>query len=565
MEYLPGGSLAEQLRGDPMAPRQAAALVEAVTQGVQHAHDYGIIHRDLKPGNILLEGAGVDSPRVSDFGTAKRPESSGLSTPTQAILGTPSYMAPEQALGRSRDVGPQADIYALGAILYELLTGRPPFRGATPYETLLQSVSHDPTSPRRILADVPRDLESVCLKCLEKEAAGRYPTAEALSVDLRAFLEGRAVTCRPLSWTDRMARRARREPAVAALSALSLTLLIAGLIVATTLWLRAEARAREAAGRLRLTAEALRLYTQAANSLFRQPELVSQEEREALIRALEMYERLQSDVSGNADEEHRIAFATLQLANGLHNLKRYDVATRVSGRAVEALRRLSLAHPSRDDFRHTYAEGCSQLGGSLAAAGELAEAMSFRREAVRVGQQLVDRDPTRDAYRASLAAYWSWLAKAYVEHGDTASARPLLVRSLRVNRELIARYRGDPFRYVHFASVSMQFIEFLVQHERTNPEICDLVRERIDMCERARGEDDWPLIAAHLLSFDLALFLDRAGMRTEADRTIAYGLSVWQELKARTPPSSGAAAGYALWLESKQNRERAANPTAAKR
>jgi tetratricopeptide (TPR) repeat protein len=562
MEYLAGGSLADRLCGEPLPPRQAAAVVEAVARAVQHAHDCGVIHRDLKPANILLDGADLDSLKVSDFGTAKRSESMLLATPTEAILGTPSYMAPEQALGRSRDVGPAADVYALGAILYELLTGRPPFRGSSPYETLLQSLNHTPVSPRRLSPGVPIDLESVCLRCLEKDPNCRYPTAATLAEDLRAYREGRSVTSRPPSSAGRLARWARREPAVASLSALSLGLLFAGLIVATVLWLRADARAREASRRLRTTSEALRLYTQAANALFRQPAIVSRQERDALIRALEMYEILQGEVSIDPTEEYRTSYATLQLANGLQNLNEYEVAARVCRRAVDCLRRLALAHPDRDDFEHAYAEGCSQLGGTLAAAGSADEALQLRREAVRVGQRLVDRHPERDAYRGSLAAYWSVLATEYSERGDAASAEALFVRSLRVHRQLIARYRGDPPRYALFAGASFRYGEHLIRHGR-GEEVGALVQERMELSERARREPDWPLIAGYLIRGDVVVELDRAGRHAEADRAMAYGLSAWRELATRRPSMPVASAMYRDWLELQRKRAQASDATAA--
>src|SRR5262249_12828301 len=152
----------------------------------------GVLHRDLKPGNILLEGDGT--PKVADFGLAKRLDIEQGETRTGAIMGTPSYMAPEQAEGRTHDVGPATDVYALGAILYECLTGRPPFEAASVLETLEQVKTHDPVRPTALQPGLPRDLETVCLKCLEKEPAHRYSSAEALAADLECFLEGEPVS-----------------------------------------------------------------------------------------------------------------------------------------------------------------------------------------------------------------------------------------------------------------------------------------------------------------------------------------------------------------------------------
>jgi peroxiredoxin/tRNA A-37 threonylcarbamoyl transferase component Bud32 len=219
LEYVDGGSLAQQLDGTPQAARKSAELVAAVARAMDAAHKQNVVHRDLKPANVLLTRDG--KPKVTDFGLAKHMDSEQGQTRTGAILGTPSYMAPEQAAGRNREIGPAADVYALGAILYEMLTGRPPFRGETPMDTMLQVVGDEPIPPTRLQPKLARDLETICLKCLQKMPGKRYASAAALADDLDSFLSGSPIQARPVGPVERGLKWVRRRPAAAALMAVS--------------------------------------------------------------------------------------------------------------------------------------------------------------------------------------------------------------------------------------------------------------------------------------------------------------------------------------------------------
>jgi hypothetical protein len=209
LEYVGGGSLDQQLDGTPLPPRRAAQLVLDLARAVQHAHEQGIVHRDLKPANILLTESGV--AKITDFGLAKLLDVEQGQTQSGAVLGSPSYMAPEQAEGKTRAIGPATDVYALGAILYELLTGRPPFVGASVLETLIQVRTHDPAPPQTLQPHVSVDLAAISLKCLEKNPAQRYPSAAALARDLARFLRGEAVAARKLTVWDQAARLLRHR------------------------------------------------------------------------------------------------------------------------------------------------------------------------------------------------------------------------------------------------------------------------------------------------------------------------------------------------------------------
>lgn len=217
LEFCAGGSLADKLNGTPWPPVKAAELILVLARAIHAAHQVGIVHRDLKPANVLLAADG--SPRITDFGLAKRMDSVHGPTRTGDVMGTPSYMAPEQASGNSHKVGPVTDVYALGALLYELLTGRPPFRAATQLETVLQVLNADLVPPRKLQPRLPRDLETVCLQCLRREPHKRPHSAQALADDLQRFLNGEPILARRPSFFERGLLWSRKRPTAAILAA----------------------------------------------------------------------------------------------------------------------------------------------------------------------------------------------------------------------------------------------------------------------------------------------------------------------------------------------------------
>jgi hypothetical protein len=239
LEFCAGGSLDRKLAGTPIDPREAARLVQTLAQAMQAAHQANVIHRDLKPANVLLTADGT--PKITDFGLAKKLDQSSQ-TQTGVTMGPPSYMAPEQAEGK-KTVGPPADIYALGAILYEMLTGRPPFKAATSFDTLMQVVSEEPVPPRQLNAKVPDDLETIVLKCLLKDPGKRYCSAQELADDLGRFLAGEPILARPVGRLERAGKWVRRNPIVAALTAAVAVALLLGAGVATGFGLSARANA----------------------------------------------------------------------------------------------------------------------------------------------------------------------------------------------------------------------------------------------------------------------------------------------------------------------------------
>jgi WD40 repeat protein/serine/threonine protein kinase len=244
LELLEGGSLEAKLAGQPQAPRDAATLVCVLARAIQYAHSRGIVHRDLKPSNVLFTAEGT--AKIADFGLAKFLEATEGQTQEGDLVGTPRYMAPEQTSGAPEAVGPAADVYSLGVILYELLTGRAPLQAPTPVETLLLVRSQEPLPPSRLLPRLPRDLETICLKCLQKEPRRRYASAQDLVDDLERFLGGKPVRARPVGMPEKALKWVCRNPLAALLLALLTMSLLGGLAGVSWKWLEANANARQA-------------------------------------------------------------------------------------------------------------------------------------------------------------------------------------------------------------------------------------------------------------------------------------------------------------------------------
>jgi tRNA A-37 threonylcarbamoyl transferase component Bud32 len=323
MEYLPGGSLSNRLeQTGRLDPTSAAELVGTLAGAVQAAHDLGIVHRDLKPGNVLFDDRG--QPKVTDFGLAKRTGGSNL-TATQAVMGTPAYMAPEQARGDTKFVGPQADVYSLGVILYECLTGVKPFRAPDQYELLRKVMEEEPERPGKRRPGLPRDVELICLKCLAKDPTERYPTAGALAADLGRFAAGEPVSVRAAGVVERAAKWARRKPTLAAAYTLGLLAMLLGGLGGAAAWQwRAAEWARDAAESARGEAIAARDGERRAREQLaaveygRAMQVAHQEWREANVAAtLALLDSTRADLRGwEWRYVHRLCHSSLLTLKG---------------------------------------------------------------------------------------------------------------------------------------------------------------------------------------------------------------------------------------------------------
>jgi serine/threonine-protein kinase len=576
MEYVGGGSLADRIGSSPWSPREAARLVETLARAIGEAHRLAIVHRDLKPANILISTDGI--PKIADFGLAKSLDTDSGLTRTELIVGSPSYMAPEQAGHTSATIGPAADVYSLGAILYELLTGRPPFQATTVLETLQLVRSAEPNAPSRLRKKLPLDLVTICLKCLQKEPARRYLTADDLAEDLRRFDAGETIKARPVGWYERLWRWCRREPVVACLA----VALLAGLIGAATQWYRAESHLEEAL-RQRSRAEqhlkdALEQRSRAEENALKQlvarrraqqrfdaamktlgdVELITKDA--ALLReprlgglrakmhqtALGFYKELQASLEEDASPESRsqlaeayasAAFVTLELGRPEEALAAYQ-------HSHELVEHLAAASPLDDDVQFALARSHTRIGFTYRTMGRAHDALRSYENARAIQEPLARKNPGTSRYQEVLSWTLSNLGVIDVELGRPSAAIRLQRQAIAIHSELVgsnpadASYRSDLgwcWRYLcqalsaagdrdaalRLAEQAVALYDELIEDEPTVVEL----RWRLARCLDELGR-------IHVLSGrpnDAVEPLERAADLHEAlavDNPVAYGVDV---------------------------------------
>jgi tetratricopeptide (TPR) repeat protein len=414
LEYVDGGTLASTLTGAPLPPREAATLAATLAAAVGAAHTQGVVHRDLKPANILLqkdEGGRMKDegktpppssfilhpssfrPKVADFGLARRIDTDTGQTRSGMILGTPDYMAPEQAEGRNKEVGPAADVYALGVILYELLTGRVPFKGTGMLETLEQVRTLEPVPPRRLRPGVPRDLETICLKCLQKDAARRYPVAGELADDLRRFLDGQPVRARPISRMERLVKRAKRNPLATGLAAGMSVVMIAAVAYGLAYHFRLQAQRDRARYHFQMSVRSVEgLLTEVAEEdLALEPR--AELKRKALLeKALAFYEELLRVEPDDPGLAWLAARGARRVADILRLLGRYAEALAAYDRAIERLAPLAEHPPDGTDPDREIADCHNFVGEVHRLTGDPTAAEAAYRRAIAIQTSLY---PTR--------------------------------------------------------------------------------------------------------------------------------------------------------------------------
>jgi tetratricopeptide (TPR) repeat protein len=511
LEYAAGGGLDRRLKETLQDPHSSAGLIETLSRAIHFAHARGIIHRDLKPANVLLTEEGV--PKIADFGLAKLLEREDALTSHGEILGTPSYMAPEQVRGLTNQITPATDVYSLGAILYEMLTGRPPFKGTTPMSTLEQVSSQEPLAPGKLQRHLPRDLETICLKCLEKDPGRRYATALALAEDLERFLHGRPILARPTPAWDRLAKWARRRPgsaaAVAGLFTLSFLMLGGAVYYNRQLhqqMLTAQDAERRAARDARNAEEQRNIALNNLNELIydvqeklAQTPATRSVRRSLLDTAIRGLQEIERSTAGSAtnlsqaaayqklgdiyrvigqtpaarqyyDRSLRTAGELLaakpdnleirevlyqaQMGLGLVDIRsnRFDDAKRGLHQAVSTAESIAAAKPTDRSARRELIEAYFQLGRSYNFAKEYDDAEPWFREMHDLSQHWVDEDPHENQARDLLASALRKLGDLRKLTGKLPEARGAYTRAIEIGRDLVGKEPANEAFRAHLAT-----------------------------------------------------------------------------------------------------------------
>jgi eukaryotic-like serine/threonine-protein kinase len=508
LEYVSGGSLADLVRGSPQPPKEAARLVETLADAIHFAHQQGAVHRDLKPANVLLQrmevtgeeqtevvrGPQSSTPRplagdlcakVTDFGLAKLLAGSDL-THSGDVLGTPSYMAPEQAAGKAGPITPAVDVYGLGAILYEALTGHPPFAAATADATLGLVRQEEPVPPRRLQPTVPRDLETICLKCLRKEPGRRYATAQDLADDLRRFGAGEPVRARQVGTGERVVRWCRRKPGMAGLLAALVLVFLAGSSGVLWQWQRARQerdavrQEKERAERhLRMIRERVRELDQLGHDLlgrrgqYRTGQAV-------LEQALAFYKELLPEEGNDPDVRREAAQLFFHVAVIHQTLGQWEQAAEARRRQARLLTSLLQEEPGNKDIRYELALSHRWRGNALRDLGKTREAREEYDQAAELQEGLLRESPGNARYQWALSNTLLNTADLLSHRDDAEELNLLYQRMLELDRAAVRAVPDGPAYNAELALVLCDQGMFFLDMGR-GPDAEAAVREALEI------------------------------------------------------------------------------------
>jgi tetratricopeptide (TPR) repeat protein len=545
LEFVDGGSLAKRLDGTPWPPRQAAQLIEVLARAVHAAHQRGIVHRDLKPANVLMTASGV--AKITDFGLAKVLDATAGPTNTGAVLGTPSYMAPEQAGGYLQVTGPATDVYSLGAVLYELLTGRPPFKGETPMATMAQVVGKEPVPPRSLQPDVPRDLDTVCLKCLQKEPHKRYASAEDLADDLRRFAAGQPILARPVGPLGRLGRWARRQPAMAGLLGALLLALVLGLSGVSLLWRRAETHLREAERQHERAEDSFRdartaveqMLTEVGEERLKRIPEMDPVRRALLEKAAAFYEKFLNERGDDpaVREEAARAYERVGLING--HLGRLAEAEAAYQQALALLAPLAAQDPHEPRYRQTMARiHFAGIGALHGINQRYAEAEEETRAGLAILEPLAGEYPETAEYQEDLADCYNNLGVMCYDTHRFDQAETAHGNSLRIRTQLAGAQPGTA-RYRFRLAGSHNNLGMVYRDSDRLDQAEDSYRKALDITRGLAQEDPGNLEYQHMQGLcqrNLGwLYLYYLGRPSKAEAAYEDALKVCEKLAREHP------------------------------
>jgi serine/threonine protein kinase len=560
--YCPGITLAAWLRQrtGPVPYRLTAGLVATLADAVEHAHLRGVLHRDLKPSNVLLEppataapaddGSGM-VPRITDFGLAKLVDNvagdAGAAHPTVSgvILGTPSYMAPEQAQGLAREVGAAADIYSLGAIIYEMLTGRPPFQEDSALDTLVLVRTQDPLPPSRLRPRVPRDLETICLKCLHKDPHDRYATAQALADDLRRFLAALPIHARPTPAWERAIKWMRRRPAVAALVGAGVlgSLALAAVIGLANVRLKrerdlAESRRLEAVANLRKARDAVdRMLTRVGEQKLKNIPQVEPVRRALLEDALEFYRDFARQAHGDPEVLFEASQAYERVGQVYAQSGWNDEAECSFVEAATIQNQLVNSYPAVAAYRRELARTDYDLAVLWDAAGRKAEAEDIVEKALALLDALATGDPDEPAYRTLQAAMHELLGISRAKARRWGDAAAEFRKSVDLLDEVCTRF-PDETSYPEKAAVSRSNLAGTLIESGRLRDAETVLRELLEFWEKRAKLDpsDFNFLSKQALTLaNLAYVLEKAGRPADAVKALGQAADVRHALTKHLP------------------------------
>jgi serine/threonine-protein kinase len=597
MEFVQGCNLTAQLAGTPQPAKDCARLVAILARAMHYAHEHGIIHRDLKPGNILLAqggsepAAGFGTPKITDFGLAKKLDDAAGPTRTGDVMGTPSYMAPEQAMGRLDHIGPATDVYALGAILYELLTARPPFKAETAMDTMFQVMYAEPVRPGQLRAKMPRDLETICLKCLEKETPRRYPTALALAEDLERFVKDEPIRARPVGLAGMALRWARRRPAAAALtgvSALAFVAALAGsllynfkqnewnneekrlnqqlaLLAASEQENAAKAKteqhkaeeARDHARKQQDIAEQQRLraehnfqkarqavdemLNEVGNTRLENVPYMDAVRRSLLARAVDFHNSFLEADSSDPAVRYQAGQAYVQLGNIYRKLgsKRPDrvEAEKAYGEAIKVLGKLQSQFPDRPEYALALADAYFHDAELLRELDRLSDAEATCRQALAIQERLARAYPKEPDYRHVQALSLNELGLILGNRGQAVPAEKAYKDALAI-QEALARDFPDRLVYREFFAGSLNDLGKLYASLGRSEDAVQVYRQSREhfkeLAEQHREVAGYSSKRAAVTG-NLGNALCQLSRVAEGERQLRAALVLWDELAAAYP------------------------------